>query len=70
MKKLLAAVAVSALALTSVAPVVQAAERTTGLYKAEMQNVHKVATPKKKPAKKVASKKKAAKPAGATPSKA
>ena len=48
MKKLLAAVAVSAFALTSAVPMAQAAPRTTtGLHQAEMQNVHQVATQKK-----------------------
>ena len=47
MRTLLAAVAISALALTSAAPTVQAAERTAGIHKAESQNVHQVATKKK-----------------------
>ena len=74
MKKLLAAVALSAFALTSVAPMAQAAPRTTGLHQAEMQNVHKVASKKstKKPTKKVtkASKKKPAKSSTPAPRKA
>ena len=61
MKKLLAAVAISALALTSVAPVVQAAERTAGLYKAESAGVHQVAA-KKKSKKPTAKKAKGTKP--------
>ncbi len=47
MKKLLAAVAISALALTSIAPVVQAAERSAGIHKAQNHGVHKVAQKKK-----------------------
>ena len=47
MKKLLAAVAISALALTTVVPTVQAAERTTGIHKVAPKNVHKAAAKKK-----------------------
>ena len=46
MKKLLAAVAISAFALTSAAPMVQAAQ-PTGVHKAQSHNVHKVAQKKK-----------------------
>ena len=75
MKKLLAAVAISALALTSAAPMVQAAERTTGLTKVENQSIHQVATQKKSTKKstkkvtKTSGKKKTSKPAS-TPGKA
>jgi hypothetical protein len=55
MKKLFAAVAISAFALTSAAPMVQAAPMAAGLYKAENANLHDVATKKK--AKKGAKKK-------------
>ena len=47
MKKLLAAVAISALALTSATPMVQAAERSAGVHKAQSHGVHKVAQKKK-----------------------
>ncbi|MEJ0070791.1 MAG: hypothetical protein WDO24_20970 [Pseudomonadota bacterium] len=47
MKKLFAAVAISALALTSVVPMVQAAESTTQIHKVANPQVHKVATKKK-----------------------
>jgi len=59
MKKLFAVVAVAALALTSAAPVVQAAERATQIHKSGHSNVHKVAQKKKakaKPTKKKVSK--------------
>ena len=48
MKKLLAAVAVSAFALTSAVPMALAAPSTVGVHQAKHQNVHKVATKKKK----------------------
>jgi hypothetical protein len=47
MRKLLAAVAISALALTSAVPMAQAAQSAVGVHKVEKQNVHKVATKKK-----------------------
>jgi hypothetical protein len=47
MRALLAAVAISALALTSAAPMVQAAERTAGIHKVENQSLHQVAQKKK-----------------------
>jgi len=47
MRKLLAAVAVSALALTSAVPMAQAAPSTAGIHQVKHQNVHKVATKKK-----------------------
>jgi hypothetical protein len=47
MRKLFAAVAISALALTSAAPMVQAAERIGGVYKAENPSLHQVAQKKK-----------------------
>ena len=50
MKKLLAAVAISAFALASAAPMVQAAQ-PTGVHKAQSHNVHKVAQKKKTPTK-------------------
>jgi hypothetical protein len=59
MKKLFAAVAVAALALTSAAPVVHAADRVTQIQKTSNPSVVKAAT--SKPKKKTASK--AAKPA-------
>lgn len=54
MKKLLAAVAVSALALTSAVPMAQAAPNTAGVHQAKQNGIHKVATAKKKPVKKPA----------------
>ncbi|MBI3517604.1 MAG: hypothetical protein HY060_26525 [Proteobacteria bacterium] len=63
MKKLLAAVAISALALTSVVPMVQAAERTAGIHKAEKPGVHKVAAKKKAKSTKPTGKKKVTKKA-------
>ncbi len=57
MKKLFAAVAISAFALTSAVPAVQAAERSTGLYQADNANLHQVAAKKKTTTKKSAKKK-------------
>ena len=51
MKKLFAVVAVAALALTSAAPVVQAASSTAQMHKPAHSNVHKVAQKKKAKAK-------------------
>jgi hypothetical protein len=59
MKKLFAAVAIAAFALTSAAPMVQAAPMSAGLYNAENANLHEVAAKKK--AKKSSSKKKVTK---------
>jgi hypothetical protein len=47
MKKLFAAVAIAAFALTSAAPMVQAAPMAAGLYNAENANLHEVAAKKK-----------------------
>ena len=47
MRKLLAAIAVAAFALTSAAPLVQAAEMTTTMHKPAKAHVHKVAQKKK-----------------------
>lgn len=66
MKKLFAAVAISAFALTSAAPMVQAAQPSAGLYKAENANLHDVATKKKQ---KKSSKKKVSKASGTTKTK-
>ncbi len=63
MKKLLAAVAISALALTSAAPTVQAAERAAGVYKAENSGVHQIAQKKKAKSTRPTSKKKVTKKA-------
>jgi hypothetical protein len=57
MKKLFAAVAIAAFALTSAVPAVQAAERSTGLTKVENATLHQVATKKKTSTKKPAKKK-------------
>jgi hypothetical protein len=74
MKKLFAVVAVAALALTSAAPVVQAAQPTASqIHKPGHSNVHKVATKKKTTSKSKATKKKVsskARPAVGTPKKA
>jgi uncharacterized low-complexity protein len=47
MKKLFAAVAISAFALTSIAPVVQAAERSAPTQVTAQKHVHQVAQKKK-----------------------
>ncbi|MBV8168608.1 MAG: hypothetical protein JO021_17565 [Alphaproteobacteria bacterium] len=66
MKKLFAAVAMSAFALTSAVPAVQAAPLAAGLYQTDNANLHQVAAAKKKTATKKPAKKKVSKAGSST----